>query len=120
MPGFNWDPANPACQHTYSELCDPSTLNQLNAAVVSFADAGAIKVSALPYYPKYGALPVAIQGAAAQEARSFLLTSLDATNQKRNPNDTVATMLATLGGVFGSSTATITDLAAALDSILVF
>lgn len=116
-----WSDKIVACIATYNILEGDRLLNQFDRVFLSFAKAGEVPLSSLPYYPKFGGAASDIEGRSAQMARQyfkFLITMF--TNRKERPADTIEKMLAALGALFASKTATIADLAEAADGFLKF
>lgn len=118
---FTWSKSNMACVATYNILEGDNLLNQFDVFFLGFDAAPQVKLSSLPYFPKFGASPIDIEGRAAQMARQYFKFLIQLfTNRKENPADSVEKMLAAFGALFASSTATIGDLAAAADGFLKF
>jgi hypothetical protein len=118
---FVWTDKNVACVATYNILEGDQLLNQFDRVFLSFSKAGAVLLSTLPYFPKFGGAADDIEGRAAQMARQyfkFLITLF--TNRKERPADTIEGMLGSFAALFASKTATIADLAQAADGFLKF
>lgn len=118
---FAWTQDNMACLATYNILEGDQLLNQFDVLFLKFKDAGAVRLSSLPYFPKFAAAPEDIEGRAAQMARryfKFLITLF--THRKENKATSVGTVLGSFETLFASEASTITDLAAAADGFLKF
>lgn len=117
----SWNAKNLACIATYNILEGDSLLNQFDRMFLDFDAAGAVPLSRLPYFPKFGGAASDIEGRAAQMARQyfkFLVTLF--TNRKERPADSIESMLRKFASLFASSSATIGDLAQAADAFLKF
>jgi hypothetical protein len=118
---MTWTGKNIACVATYNILEDDKLLNQFDEIFLKFDQAGDIKLSSLPYYPKFGAASSDIEGRAAQMSRHYLkhLVTLY-TRRKENVRDAVEDILSAFQVLFTSETATLADLAAQADKFLKF
>jgi len=117
----DWTHKNMACVATYNILGNETLLNQFVRSGLPFEAAGAIKLSSLPYYPKFGAGEDTIEGMAAQMSRYFFkyLVTLY-TRMKEDAGMVVEDMLAGFKALFMDTSATVADLAALADKYLKF
>jgi hypothetical protein len=116
-----WTHKNVACIATYNILEDDKLLNQFDEVFLKFDDAGAVKLSSLPYYPKFGAAESDIEGRAAQMSRYYFkhLVTLY-TRRKENAKVAVEDMMAEFQKLFTSKTSTLAELATSADKFLKF
>lgn len=118
---FSWSDKNMACIATYNILEGDQLLNQFDRFFLGFDNAGAMALSRLPYFPKFGGAAADIEGRSAQMARQFfkhLITLY--TNRKERPAQSIEEMLGAFRAQFASKTATIADLAMTADAVLKF
>lgn len=118
---FAWTDQNLACVATYNILEGDDQLNQFDAIFLKFKSAGPVKLSSLPYFPKFEAAPEDIEGRSEQMARKFfrfLITLY--TGRKESRQTTVREVLDTFAALFASDQARMKDLAAAADRFLKF
>lgn len=118
---FTWDTNKMACIATYTILGGKSFLNQFDEFFISIDEAGDIKLTTLPYFPKFSASSANINGRANQMARKFFkFIVLNYTNRKENPTDTVQACIENLQALFESESATFKDLAEVTDGFFKF
>src|SRR5688572_7046820 len=118
---FTWTDKNPACVAAFNILEGDNLLNQFDTSFLPFNEAGDIKLSTLPYFPKFGADPRDVDGRAAQMARQYFTFLIRLfTNRKERPMDGVRKVLEAFKAEFASTTSTIASLAAVTDDFLKF
>lgn len=118
---YVWTPDKLACIATYTILGGDAFLDQFDEFFLQIDKAGAVKLTTLPYYPKFSASPTDIDGRADQMARKFFkFVVLTYTNRKENPMDTVEACIKKMRGLFKNKSATFTDLAEATDKFFKF
>lgn len=118
---YIWDGKKMACVATYTILGGDKFLNQFDEFFLRFDNAPTVKLSSLPYFPKFGATSQDIEGRADQMARNFfkfVVTTF--TNRKENPMDSVEATVKNIRELFKSTTATVKDLAEEADRFFKF
>lgn len=118
---YKWDSRKMACIATYSILCDPKLMRQIDAQKIAIDDAGDIKLTSLPYFPKTSASDITIRGRCDRAARKFFSLVVNLyTNRKERPADSVTEHILQLRSMFQDDSATITNLAAITDDFFKF
>lgn len=118
---FGWNNKNMACVATYAILEGDDQLNQFDSYFVRFADAGDVKLTSLPYYPKYGAHELDIHGRADQMARRFFKYVVQLyTDRKENKMDAVEEVIWKMRELFKTDGKTLEDLAEVTDAFFKF
>jgi hypothetical protein len=116
-----WNPDRLACIATWTILGGDKFLDQFDEFFLPIEHAGDIRLTALPYFPKFEAAPFDIDGRADQMARRFFKAVVQTyTRRKENPMDTVEDHILLLRGLFKNSAATFSDLAQATDEFFKF
>ena len=118
---YAWRADNMACIATYTILGGDKFLDQFDEFFLKMENAGTVKLTALPYYPKFDASSFDIEGRADQMSRKFFkFIVVTYTNRKENPADTVEEIIKKMRALFKGKTATFTDLAEATDKFFKF
>lgn len=116
-----WNPDKLSCIATYTILGGDSFLDQFDEFFLPIENAGDVLLTSLPYFPKFEASPIDIDGRADQMARRFFKFVVRTfTRRKENPMDTVEDHLRILRGLFKNGAATFSDLAQATDEFFEF
>lgn len=117
MPA-KWDSNNMACKATWAVLS--SWMNQ----VLSPFDAEkspALTMGDLRYWPKSGLNPSILPGVAFGMAHQFLLLVQDNYSiQREDPKELGLSIIRKVAKIFENKSATLTDLAAKVDAVLLF
>ena len=118
---YAWRADNMACIATYTILGGDNFLDQFDEFFLKMEAAGTVKLTTLPYYPKFDASSFDIEGRADQMSRKFFkFIVVTYTNRKENPADTVEEIIKKMRTLFKNKTATFTDLAEAADKFFKF
>lgn len=118
---YTWRADNMSCIATYTILGGDKFLDQFDEFFLKMESAGTVKLTTLPYYPKFDASSFDIEGRADQMSRKFFkFVVVTYTNRKENPSDTVEEIIKKMRALFKSKTATFTDLAEAADKFFKF
>ena len=118
---YTWRADNMACIATYTILGGDNFLDQFDEFFLKMEAAGTVKLTTLPYYPKFDASSFDIEGRADQMSRKFFkFIVVTYTNRKENPADTVEEIIKKMRTLFKNKTATFTDLAEAADKFFKF
>ena len=118
---YAWRADNMACIATYTILGGDKFLDQFDEFFLKMENAGTVKLTTLPYYPKFDASSFDIEGRADQMSRKFFkFIVVTYTNRKENPADTVEEIIKKMRVLFKGKTATFTDLAEATDKFFKF
>lgn len=118
---YAWRADNMACIATYTILGGDKFLDQFDEFFLKMEDAGVVKLTTLPYYPKFDASSFDIEGRTDQMSRKFFkFIVVTYTNRKENPADTVEEIIKKMRTLFKTKTATFTDLAEATDKFFKF
>jgi hypothetical protein len=113
-----WDDNNMACKATWTILS--SWMNQLKGPFDA-AKSPKVTMGELRYWPKSGMDPSMMPGLAFGMAHQFLLLVQDNYSiQKEDPDEVGLSIIKKVAKVFAKETATLTDLAAKLDEVLLF
>jgi hypothetical protein len=116
-----WNPDKLSCIATYTILGGDNFLDQFDDFFLPIDTAGDVLLTSLPYFPKFEASPIDIDGRADQMARRFFKFVVRIyTRRKENPMDTVEDHVRTLRGLFKNTSATFSDLAQATDEFFKF
>lgn len=118
---YVWDGKKMACVATYTILGGDKFLNQFDDFFLKFDSAGSVKLTSLPYFPKFGATPQDIEGRADQMARNFFKFVVTTyTNRKENPMDSVEVAVKNMREHFKGTRSTFKDLAEEADRFFKF
>lgn len=118
---YTWNTDKLACVATYTILGGDNFLDQFDEFFLRLDEAGKVRLSTLPYFPKFNASEFDIAGRADQMARKFFKFIVQTyTNRKENPSDSVEQCVGRMRDLFKSESATFTELAAATDDFFKF
>ena len=114
MATTGWTDKRMACVATYAILEGDQFLDQFDSFFLPFDKAGEVKLTTLPYFPKFGADAFDIEGRADQMARRFFkFLVANYTSRKERAQDSVEGVLRRMKAVFQGKTTPCTLLALA-------
>jgi hypothetical protein len=118
---YTWNTDKMACVATYTILGGDKFLDQFDEFFLKIQNAGDVKLTSLPYYPKFDASSFDLDGRADQMSRKFFkFIVLIYTNRKENPADSVEDIIKKMRVLFKSKSSTFTDLAETTDKFFKF